>query len=170
MPHYSNDGDPSSQTLHFQRKVYQIPPHEKESIQKTQEKAFSHFSPASDKGINRKDTPHVPHHRDVYFPLLIKIFSLQEQIRNLRSTIIPSFPHQTPPKTPADIYQELMHIQKEIEESQRWNEAVLAKVKKACIELHDHSQSYSHEEHSRGFFNKLKTLINKFSWTKKSHQ
>jgi hypothetical protein len=154
----------------FQRRVFQISPEDHEPIQNTTKKAFSHLNTISEKKVLSTETPHVPRHRDVYFPFLIKIFSLQEQIRNYQSGIYRIFPVQSTQKPLEEIQNELTHIVKEIEESQRWNEAVIAKAKKALGDLSNIASAESQKQPSFPWIKKILHLMKRRSWIKKSPQ
>jgi hypothetical protein len=164
-----NEAD-SYSSSRFQRRVFQISPEDHEPIQSTSKKAFSHLTAISEKRVLSKETTHVPRHRDVYFPFLIKIFSLQEQIRNYQSGLYRIFPVQLTQKPLEEIRDELMHIVEEIEESQRWNEAVIAKAKKALGELSNISSSEPQKHPSFPWIKKLLHLMKRRSWIKKSPQ
>ncbi len=163
----SEKSPPSS---HFQRRVYQVSHEKHGSIQSTSKKAFSHLHVVAEKGILGKDTPHTPRHRDVYFPLLIKIFSLQEQIRNAQSGFHRSFPLAPSQKPLKEIQDELMNILTQIEESQRWNEAVIVKAKKALGELDHLFSSQATKSTPFSWIKKVLQLMKRRSWIKKSHQ
>lgn len=122
-------------TSQFQRRVFQINPEERKNVHQTSQQTFSQVSQQAKRSITGKDSPHSPKHRDVYFPLLIKIFALQEKINNLRSESHLSFPDEQTLRSPEEIRADLNHIIKEIEESQKWNEGVIRQANKALDEL-----------------------------------
>ncbi|MBI5274727.1 MAG: hypothetical protein HY860_06730 [Chlamydiales bacterium] len=140
MPKLEEDNNIASSR--FQRRVFQISPQERDAIHQTSRATLSKVNISSDRVISGKDSRYQPKHRDVYFPLLIKIFSTQEQIRNLRSAAHIAFPDETKIRSPADIRADLEQIITEIEESQRWNDGVILQAKKAIAELNqiDHPQ------------------------------
>ncbi len=170
MSDTSTNEKSSYTSSHFERRVFQVSSEEHEPIQNTTKKAFSHLNVVAEKGIQGKDTRHIPRHRDVYFPLLIKIFSLQEQIRNAGPGIYRHFAMTSSPKSLEEIRDELTHILSEIEESQRWNEAVIVKAKKALGELDTLFSSKTTQKASFSWIKKLLQMMKGLSWIKKSHQ
>lgn len=132
-----NKGSQVQKKTEFYRRVFQVSPEDRERIEKTSKKAISNTQVSSEKVICGSDSKHRSRHRDVYFPLLIKIYSLQEQIHNIKSKTHVAFPDQAGIKKPLDIKEDLQHIIDEIEESQRWNEGVISQAKKSLQELQE---------------------------------
>lgn len=151
----------------FQKKVYT-----KLSSGSLGETLFPHTLPRDkDKPLKKiTSTPKQQSMREefkkTFLPLLIDVFELRQMIENhkIRSHTPFQFPIDKISKTPQEILKQLLQLQGEIEESQKWCEGVILQISKGIKEAKEALEYLENPQPERKKITFLEKIL---SWVKR---